>query len=136
MKITATLSKTGDELSLNGNEITIDGLTIPLDNPPVYPTDENADIHAFMDANPVYVDQNGDVLIRLKVDNEHFFDFVNNNYLLFFDTDLNGDIDLSELEALVNHYNLSEEERRTNRANIKAGYSVEDWKARMESVKA
>ena len=135
MKITAIKSQTNksDILELKGNELTINKLTVLLDDLPKYPVEENADIQAFLDANQCYTDLQGVIQLKIYVSQEHFFLFVNNNYLLFHDTDLNGEIDIDELADLIRCYNLTEEKRKAEHKKYRDSFSTEDWKIRMET---
>lgn len=134
MKIQAIKSQENksDILQLNGTELNINGTIFPIDNLPEYPTDENADTQAFFEANQCY-SQNGTDHIKIYVDQQHFFLFVNNNYLLFHDKDLNGEIDIDELKGLIDCMNLSEEDRRKEHGEYRSTFSAEDWKTRMET---
>jgi hypothetical protein len=113
MKIKATFNKENisDVLEINGNDLTVNGLIMPLDNLPKYPTEENADIQVFLEANPAYTDQNGEDILQLKVAMNRNFLFMNNNYLIFHDKNMNGEFDQAELEDFVNCYNLENDDR-------------------------
>lgn len=113
MKIKPTFNKENisDELSINGNALTVNGLTMPLDNLSKYPTDENADIAAFLESNPAYTDAQGNDILQLKVAMNRNFLFINNNHLTFHDKNMNGDFDQSELESFINCYNMENDDR-------------------------
>lgn len=138
MQITATKNKDNksDTFTKSNNIVTINGTDYDLDNlneKPIPVTDENgtvtnqSEIDSFADR--CYL-ENEVKYIKIEVDNQNFFDFVNNNYMLFFDTDLNGDISDTELDALVIHYNLDEVDRVKNRKAIIAGFGEEEWKTK------
>jgi len=113
MKIQATFNKNdiSDELSINGNELTINGLTMPLDNLSRYPTEENADIPVFLEANPAYTDAQGNDILQLHVAMNRNFLFVNNNYLTFHDKNMNGEFELEELTEFIEFYNMDNNDR-------------------------
>jgi len=144
MKIQAVKSQKNksDTLELNGNELTINNTIFDLTNLHQYPTEKNADIQTFIETERCYKDQNGIDIIQLKVDQQHFFLFVNNNYLLFHDKDLNGELDLSELCCFVDCYNLSEEDRLKNHRKTidkyekKSGKKIGDWNILARTVTA
>lgn len=138
MKIKAIKSQENksDILELNGNIFKINGKDYDLDNLllPEVGTDENPkpDNTQFFIDNQCYI-ENGITQLKIYVDNQHFFLFVNNNYLLFHDKDLNGEIDLTELADLITCYNLSEEDRRKEHLEYKATFTDEEWVARRKS---
>ena len=94
--------------------------------------EEDADNSQFFIDNQCYV-ENGIKHIKIYVDNQHFFLFVNNNYLLFHDKDLNGDIDLTELAGLIDCYNLPEEDRRKEHLDFKKTFTDVEWIERRKS---
>jgi len=125
-----------DKLSLSGNILTINGKDYDLDSLLTVPeaTEDNQDaIIAFYAENKCYIDNAGITQLKIAVDNAHFFLFINNNYLLFHDKDLNGEIDLTELEDLIRCYNQTEEERRAEHKAYRDSFTPEEWKARMEA---
>lgn len=128
MKIQAILSQTNksDILKLNGNILEINGKDYDLDNLESPSIEEDADNTQFFIDNQCYKDLSGEH-IKIYVDNKHFFLFINDNYLLFHDKDLNGEIDLSELADLINCYNLSEENRKIEHLEYKNSFSPKDW---------
>lgn len=113
MKIKATFNKNqiSDILKLNGNELTVNGLTMPLDNLQPYPTEEDADIPVFLEANPAYTDAQGNDILQLKVAMNRNFLFMNNNHLIFHDKDMNSDFDINELTDFIRCYNLENDDR-------------------------
>ena len=126
-----------DILALSGNILKINGNDFDLNNllSPVQPTEENPepDNTQFYLDNPCYIDAQGVEHLKQYVSQEDFFDYVNNNFQLFFDTDLNGDIDAIEFDNWIIHYNLPENGKRANRKVIKDGFSPEEWKLRIEA---
>lgn len=128
--------KKSDTLSLNGSVLTINGTDYDLDAATALPViDEETGQTESPENQRVYL-QNSETIVYLKIDDLHQFDFVNKNFALFFDTDLNGDISPEELAAYVEHYNLTEDERRANRKAIKDGFTAKEWKARIDALKA
>jgi len=136
MKIQAIKSQTNksDILELKGTELTINGTIYDLNNLQPYPTEENADIPGFIETERCYTDANGIDQINIKVSQEHSFLFVNSNYLLFHDKDLNGELDLNELKGLIDCYNLSEQDRRKEHLEYKATFSDKEWSTRRANV--
>lgn len=138
MKIQGIKSQTdkSDILELNGNIFKINVKDYDLDNllSPSQPTEENPepDNSQFFTDNQCYIDAQGIKQLKIYVNDQDFFDYMNNNFKLFFDIDLNGDIDKAEFEKWVIHYNLSEPEKEMNRGKIKESFSPEHWKTRME----
>ena len=134
MKINAIKSQTNksDILALSGNILGINGKDYDLENLLSPSTEEDADNTQFYLDNPCYL-ESGIKQLKIYVSQEDFFDYVNNNFKLFFDTDLNGDIDDIEFSNWITHYNLPENGKRANRKVIKDGFSPEEWKARIEA---
>lgn len=134
MKIQAIKSQTNksDTLEKNGNILKINGKDYDLDNLLSPSTEEDADNTQFYIDNPCYV-ENGVDQLKIHVSQEHFFLFVNNNYLLFHDKDLNGEIDMQELAGLIDTYNLTENERRAVHKSYRDTFSPADWKLRIEA---
>ena len=138
MKIQAIKSQTNksDILELSGNILKINGKPFDLNNlsTPAQPTEANPepDNTQFFTGNPCYIDAAGVKQLKIYVSNQDFFDYMNNNFKLFFDTDLNDDIDDTEFVKWVAHYNLSEDEKVVNRKAIKESFTAEEWKIRME----
>ena len=135
MKINAIKSQTNksDKLELSGNILGINGKDFDLENLLSPSTEEDADNTQFYIDNPCYIDSQGVKHLKIYVSQEHFFLFVNNNYMLFYDKDLNGDIDMAELGALINAFNLPENIRRANHKKYRDSFTPEDWKKRMEA---
>lgn len=121
-----------DILELNGNILKINGKNYNLDNLLSPSVEEDADNTQFFIDNQCYI-ENGAKHIKIYVDQQHFFLFVNNNYLLFHDKDLNDEIDLSELGGLINCYNLSEKDRVKEHLDFKKTFSDEEWIARRKA---
>ena len=139
MKINAIKSQTNksDILELSGNILKINGKDYDLDNlsTPAQATETTPepDNTQFYIDNQCYIDLHGVKQLKIYVSQEDFFDHVNNNFKLFFDTDLNGDIDDIEFNNWITHYNLPGNGKRANRKAIKDGFSSEEWKLRIEA---
>jgi hypothetical protein len=136
MKISSQMNPgVNDILSVSGSILTINKAEYDVAKVKELPViDEKTQMMESPENQRVYLESDGSTVIYLKIDFEHSFDFQNRNYELFFDKDLNGDISLEELTAFVTHYNLTEEERIANRRKIRAGYTEEEWKARMDKL--
>ena len=128
MKIQAIKSQknVSDILELNGNNLTINGKDYDLDNLLSPSIEEDADNTQFFIDNQCYL-ENGFKQVKIYVDNQHFFMFVNNNAILFYDKDLNGDIDLTELKDLIDTYNMTEENRRKKHIDFKNSFTDKEW---------
>lgn len=129
MKIQAILSQTNksDILKLNGTVLKINGKDYDLYKLNSPSTEDEADNTQFFIDNQCFVDSDGIGHLKIYVDNKHFFLFINNNYLLFHDKDLNGDIDLNELRGLIDCYNLSEDDRKKEHLEYKVTFSPGKW---------
>lgn len=141
--------KHSDNLSLNGPILTINGKDYNLDTLLVIPEKNQQE---FLQENRCYIDEKGNKIIQLQVDFFLQFLFINNNYMLFYDKDLNEDLSMDELKEFVRIFNLPEtdiedkdkesdthgqviqEGRRTAHKKIIASYSPEEWKAREKAV--
>ena len=108
--VSDVLLLTGNILSINGKDYDLDALLPPS-------VEEGADNTQFFIDNQCYI-INGTKYIKIHVDNQDYFLFINNNYLLFFDVDMDGEIDIDELGNLIDHYNLNEEEKVGVRKDI------------------
>lgn len=106
MKIQTQLNKIADEISLSGNNLIINGDNYDLDNVQELPENESPENQR------VYL-SGEDTIIFLKIDVKRQFMFINGNDLKFYDVDCNGILDVNELKTIVDHWNMSEAERRT-----------------------
>ena len=140
MKIQAIKSQENksDTLEFIGNVLKINGKDYDLENlpSPVQPTEETPepDNTQFYLDNQCYTDLQGIDQLKIYVSHEHFFLFVNNNYLLFHDKDLNGEIDMTELGELIDTYNLTEPARRAVHRAYRDSFTPQKWKKRMENL--
>lgn len=132
MKIRGIRAKKSDIIELNENILTINGKPYDLDNLLSPSTEENAGNIQFFKDNQCYTD-NGIIYINLNVDIYHHFMFINNNDLIFYDKDLNGDIDKSELAGMLEVYNMTEDDRRASREKFKDSFTAEQWKERVKA---
>jgi len=134
MKIKPTFNKNqiSDELSINGNVLKVNGKDFDTENLLSPSTEENADNTQFFIDNPCYI-ENDIKHLKIYVDSKHWFLFINNNYLLFHDKDLNGEIDLDELKGLIDCYNLPEADRVKEHKDYIKTFTVDDWIARRKS---
>ena len=134
MKIQAIKSQENksDILELNGNILKLNDKDYDLDNLSSPSIEENVDNTQFFIDNQCYL-ENGIEHIKINVDQQHFFLFVNNNYLLFHDKDLNGEIDVSELSDLIRCYNLSEKNRVKEHKDYIKTFTDKEWIARRKS---
>jgi hypothetical protein len=155
-KITATDSSTAVK---SDRTLTVDGTEYDLDNLETIPeklvvtaevtdddgnvtteavteddvTTRDEEIATFKSTYACYTDANGDDVCFLSVGKDREFIFKNNNYKLFFDVNLNDDLDDDELDAFFVHWNLSVSDAKAARAAIMADYTKADWKSRREN---
>ncbi len=147
MKLQTQQSITADTLELTGNILNISGTDYDLSNPQELPedvTDEN---------KRVYLDSEGNTCVSLKTDPPsspanpdckgrdfmftktwHKIDGKNvlvSNLMLFYDVNNDDDISIDEFKTIVDHWNMSEDDRRaahkTIRDNFLNNNPVEDW---------
>lgn len=137
MKIQTQLNKISDVVSLSGSIFKINEIDYDLDNVKPLPEigkDKNDNpIYESCENQRVYL-QGNKIRIFLKIDVELQFMFTNNNLLRFYDINENDIIDIKELNLIVNHWNLPENERKSERLKIYNDYlkiegnTKENWK--------
>ena len=136
MKIQTQVNKTSDEISLSGSTLAINGTPYDTTNiqslkkiggteeDPIYESPENQRVYL----------SGEEKIIFLKVDINRQFMFINGNDKRFYDKDCNNLIDLSELKVIVDHWNMSESDRKIEHLQIKEYFlkthTLEDWKAK------
>lgn len=108
MKIQTQLKDKKDDLKLDGNILSINGEDYDLQNLPSYidPIDE------IEQEQPRLYQKNDDIYGLFYIDFDVQFMFINNNTMLFYDIDMDGDLSIDEVKVLVEHWNMSPEERR------------------------
>lgn len=125
MKIHTQLNKMSDNIILSGSILKINGVDYNLDNVKPLPENESCENQR------VYLHFE-DVIIFLKIDVELQFMFINNNLIRFYDINENDIIDINELKLIVDHWNMSEENRRKEHKTIMNDFlkthSKEEWK--------
>lgn len=134
MKIQTQLTIIADELKLSENILTINGTDYDLSAPQELSESESPENQR------VYL-RGEETVIFLKIDTEKSFMFTKtkikgtneygSNLMRFYDVNDDGDISLSELAIIVEHWNMSEEDRREAHKVIRDEFlktgSVEDW---------
>jgi len=136
MKIQTQLNKIADEISLSGSNLTINSKVYDLSKPePLKQIGETEEDLIFESPENQRVYLSGeDIKIFLKIDVNRQFMFINGNDKRFYDKDCNNLIDLSELKVIVDHWNMTEPDRKIEHLQIKEDYlkthTMEDWKAK------
>lgn len=73
-----------------------------------------------------------DSIIILNVDTEHQFMFINGNLMRFYDINNDDDISLDKIKTIVEHWNMTKEERLEAHRAIYNKYlethSLEEWR--------
>jgi hypothetical protein len=122
MKIKPTFNKENisDVLELSGRTFTVNGKSFDLDNlssAPESVTNEEeiatnqAEIDQFNIDNPVRI-ENGKEFFHLSVAMNRRFIYINNNYKLVHDKNMDGEFDQAEFEDFIRCYNLEEPARQ------------------------
>lgn len=118
IKINSTITKIGDKLSITDNSITIDDIEYQKDNLYV-PKYEEGEV-----LPPIYLDGEN-IIFNHKIDKtRRHVTFICRlgNDKRFFDKDLNGLIDWTELMDYITFYNLSDEDQKALLSEIRESY--------------
>lgn len=131
-KLYTQKTKIKDKLYLDGYILTInDSINIDLESPSEYKYPVNDDI--LVEQERFYI-KDGLVYGLIYTDSDTYNMFINNNAYRYYDVDMSGDISIDELKILVDHYNMSNEERAEAQKKIYEDYlkipgnTKETWK--------